>query len=264
MEKFSGAGYEAQAPGWPGDAETVEATRRPADERRGGRHQRRRSPTTRASSRSSISRRCSSATRSAGSSRFSACSARGSDRRSRYRRRADQGNPGPAGLGAQGCLDRPQESVANRHKAVSVSRGGVSLRIRQRRLRAGVKELYDRWPDPSPGAPVRGRPRELLAEVARQGLRPPQLDRASRSRARVLTAGGQITPSRLRSRTRREALPALPGRPELREFPDRGHSLGIDGGWETRPTSRRSPRLGQQQLAGGGARPARGRPGQRD
>src|SRR5215472_17942798 len=89
-------------------------------------------------------------------------------------------------------------------------------------------ELYDRWNIPSPGKP--------LFEAALANFTPSspaKVNTANKSRGPLLiTAGGKdhTVPHAISTATRRlyHKSPAIT---DLREFPDRGHSLTIDHGW---------------------------------
>jgi pimeloyl-ACP methyl ester carboxylesterase len=89
-------------------------------------------------------------------------------------------------------------------------------------------ELYERWAMPSPGKP--------LFEAAMANLAPhspAKVNTGNSSRGPLLlTAGGKdhtvppaITRSTLKQYRRSSAVT------ELKEFPDRGHSLALDSGW---------------------------------
>jgi non-heme chloroperoxidase len=89
-------------------------------------------------------------------------------------------------------------------------------------------ELYDRWAIPSPGKP--------LFEAARANFTPSspaKVDTGNKSRGPLLiTAGGKdhTVPHAISTATRR-LYHKSPAVTDLREFPDRGHSLTIDHGW---------------------------------
>ena len=89
-------------------------------------------------------------------------------------------------------------------------------------------DLYERWAIPSPGKP--------LFEAALANFTPSspaKVDTRNKTRGPLLiTAGGQdhTVPAAISMATRRlyHRSPAIT---DLREFPDRGHSLSIDHGW---------------------------------
>jgi non-heme chloroperoxidase len=89
-------------------------------------------------------------------------------------------------------------------------------------------DLYEKWAIPSPGKP--------LFEAALANFTPgspAKVDTRNKTRGPLLiTAGGQdhTVPPQISMQTRRlyHRSPAIT---DLREFPDRGHSLTIDHGW---------------------------------
>ena len=89
-------------------------------------------------------------------------------------------------------------------------------------------ELYDRWAIPSPGKP--------LFEAALANFTPSspaKVNTGNKSRGPLLiTAGGKdhTVPHAISTATRR-LYHKSPAVTDLREFPDRGHSLTIDHGW---------------------------------
>jgi non-heme chloroperoxidase len=89
-------------------------------------------------------------------------------------------------------------------------------------------ELYDRWNIPSPGKP--------LFEAALANFTPSspaKVNTGNKSRGPLLiTAGGRdhTVPHAISTATRR-LYHKSPAVTDLREFPDRGHSLTIDHGW---------------------------------
>jgi pimeloyl-ACP methyl ester carboxylesterase len=89
-------------------------------------------------------------------------------------------------------------------------------------------ELYDRWAIPSPGKP--------LFEAARANFTPSspaKVNTGNKSRGPLLiTAGGRdhTVPHAISTATRR-LYHKSPAVTDLKEFPDRGHSLTIDHGW---------------------------------
>ena len=89
-------------------------------------------------------------------------------------------------------------------------------------------ELYDRWNIPSPGKP--------LFEAALANFTPSspaKVNTGNKSRGPLLiTAGGKdhTVPHAISTATRR-LYHKSPAVTDLKEFPDRGHSLTIDHGW---------------------------------
>lgn len=90
------------------------------------------------------------------------------------------------------------------------------------------KELYERWTIPSPGKP--------LFEAAFANFSPhspAKADTGNGTRGPLLiTAGGRdhTVPAAV-SRSTLKLYRASPAVTELKEFPDRGHSLALDSGW---------------------------------
>jgi non-heme chloroperoxidase len=89
-------------------------------------------------------------------------------------------------------------------------------------------DLYDRWAIPSPGKPLF---EDALANFTPRS--PAKVNTRNKDRGPLLiTAGGQdhTVPAAISTATRRlyHRSPAIT---DLREFPDRGHSLTIDHCW---------------------------------
>jgi non-heme chloroperoxidase len=89
-------------------------------------------------------------------------------------------------------------------------------------------ELYERWTIPSPGKPLF---EAAMANLAPHSPAKVKTDNASRGPL-LLTAGGKdhtvppaITRSTLKQYRKSQAVT------ELKEFPGRGHSLALDSGW---------------------------------
>ena len=143
-----------------------------------------------------------------------------------HRPRARQGRVRAAAVGAAGRLDRPAQPgqpVANRRTVPF----GLPVRVRQRAVRRGVRVAVRQVGDPVDGAAaVRGGVRQLRAALTRRRARRP--DRGPL----LITAGGRdhTVPAAISRSTFK--LQRKAGAPtDLREFPDRGHSLTIDSGW---------------------------------
>lgn len=127
-------------------------------------------------------------------------------------------------------------SIALRNPANN-GRRAVSLTPKQFRYgfgnalsRVESDELYERWAIPSPGVP--------LFELTMASLRPrspAKVDTGNMTRGPLLLiAGGRdhtappsMATSALRQYSRSRAVT------DYKEYPDRGHSLGIDRGWTT-------------------------------
>jgi non-heme chloroperoxidase len=117
---------------------------------------------------------------------------------------------------------------ANRSRAVSLTRAQFRYGFGNALEEAESDELYDRWAIPSPGKP--------LFEAAAANLSPRSPAKVdTRTAARgplLLTAGGRdhTVPPAI-GRATRKLYRRSPAVTDYREFPDRGHSLGIDSGW---------------------------------
>ena len=91
------------------------------------------------------------------------------------------------------------------------------------------QSLYDKWTIPSPGKP--------LFEAALANLAPGSPAKVDTSKADrgplLLTAGGKdhTVPAAI-TRSTLKLYRKSPAVTETREFPDRGHSLSIDSGWK--------------------------------
>jgi len=89
-------------------------------------------------------------------------------------------------------------------------------------------ELYDRWAIPSPGKPLF---EDALANFTPSS--PAKVNTGNKTRGPLLiTAGGKdhTVPHAISTATRR-LYHKSPAVTDLKEFPDRGHSLTIDHGW---------------------------------
>jgi non-heme chloroperoxidase len=117
---------------------------------------------------------------------------------------------------------------ANRHRATSLTPGQFHYGFANTLPHQEVAALYQQWTVPSPGKP--------LFEAAAASLSPHspakvQTDNATRGPL-LLIAGGKdhTVPAAITKQTlklyRKSAAVT-----EFHEFPDRGHSLGIDHGW---------------------------------
>jgi non-heme chloroperoxidase len=116
---------------------------------------------------------------------------------------------------------------ANRNGAVSLTREQFRYGFGNAISQSESDELYDRWAIPSPGKPlfeaataafVPGSPAKVATHNASRG-------------PLLLTAGGNdhTVPRTITHQTRR--LYKTSAITDVREFPDRGHSLTIDSGW---------------------------------
>jgi len=226
QELFAEAGYEPSAPGWPGDADTVEATRANPD----------------------------------------SVANRGIDDVTNHYASFVDGLPSPpilighsfGGLIAEkllgmdrgaaaiaidaaqikGVLQLPLSQLrgtlpvfanpANRHKAVSLTAKEFRYSFGNALPEEESNALYQRWTIPSPARPL-----FEAAAAAFSPHSPAKVDTANEDRGPLLlTMGGKdhtvpevITKSTLKQYRHSHAVT------DLVEFADRGHSLTIDSGW---------------------------------
>ena len=117
---------------------------------------------------------------------------------------------------------------ANRKRAVSLTPKQFRYGFGNAVSAEESAELYERWTIPSPGKPLF---EAAMANLSRYS--PAKVNTRNATRGPLLlTAGGQdhtvpraITKSTLRQYRKSPAVT------DYREFPDRGHSLALDGGW---------------------------------
>ena len=132
--------------------------------------------------------------------------------------------PPPALRVASIALRRP----ANRNGAVSLTAEQFRYGFGNALPEQESAELYQRWAIPSPGRP--------LFEAATANFvprSPAKVDTGNKTRGPLLiTAGGRdhAVPAAV-SRATRRLYHKSPAVTDLREFPDRGHSLVIDHSW---------------------------------
>jgi non-heme chloroperoxidase len=117
---------------------------------------------------------------------------------------------------------------ANRHEAVALTAEQFRYGFGNALPAQESADLYERWAIPSPGKPLF---EDALANFTPGS--PAKVDTRKKTRGPLLvTAGGQdhTVPAAISMATRRlyHRSPAIT---DLREFPDRGHSLTIDHGW---------------------------------
>jgi non-heme chloroperoxidase len=117
---------------------------------------------------------------------------------------------------------------ANRKRAVSLTPEQFRYGFGNALPAAESDELYERWAIPSPGKPLF---EAASANLSRRS--PARVDTKARERGPLLlTAGGKDhTVPRSITRSTLRLYRKSPAVTELREFPDRGHSLTIDSGW---------------------------------
>ena len=117
---------------------------------------------------------------------------------------------------------------ANRKGAVALTRAQFRYGFGNALTEKESDELYERWAIPSPGRP--------LFEAAFANFSPSspaKIDTGNATRGPLLlTLGGRdhtVGPAIVRTTAR--LYRKSPAVTELRQYPDRGHSLGIDNGW---------------------------------
>ena len=117
---------------------------------------------------------------------------------------------------------------ANKNRAVALTAKHFRYGFGNALTDAESNELYERWTIPSPGKP--------LFEAAAANLSPSsptKVDTGNATRGPLLiTAGGRdhtipASVSRATAKLYRRSSAVT----ELKEFPDRGHSLALDSGW---------------------------------
>ncbi|SEF10498.1 alpha/beta hydrolase [Jiangella alba] len=119
---------------------------------------------------------------------------------------------------------------ANRGRAVALDRAQFRYGFGNALTERESDELFARWAIPSPGRPL------FEAAVANfNPSSPARVDTGNAGRGPLLlTLGGRdhtVAPAIVRTTAR--LYRRSPAVTELREYPDRGHSLGIDAGWRT-------------------------------
>ena len=118
---------------------------------------------------------------------------------------------------------------ANRSRAVALTREQFRYGFGNALSPSESDQLHERWTIPSPGKPL------FEAAVANFAPRSPaKINTEPGSRGPLLlTAGGQdhaVPPAIVKSTQR--LYKHSSATTELREFPDRGHSLTVDSGWQ--------------------------------
>jgi non-heme chloroperoxidase len=117
----------------------------------------------------------------------------------------------------------------NRKRAISLTRGQFRYGFGNAVTAQESDELYDRWAIPSPGKPL------FEAAAANLSLSSPaKVNTSNATRGPLLlTSGGKdhTVPASITKQTLR-LYRKSPAVTDLREFPDRGHSLCIDSGWQ--------------------------------
>ena len=226
LELFEEAGYAPIAPGWPGDGETVEETRRDPDRVAGKgidevvdhyagiiRGLEDRPVVIGHSFGGLIAQRLLGQDLAAAAVAIDAAPIKGVLKL-----------PVSALRVASVALRKP----ANRSLAIALSQDQFRYGFGNALPPQESAELYDRWAVPSPARPL------FEAAAANFTLRSPaKVNTANKTRGPLLlTAGGRdhTVPPAITTSTRRlyHKSPAIT---DLIEFPDRGHSLTIDHGW---------------------------------
>jgi pimeloyl-ACP methyl ester carboxylesterase len=226
VQLFRENGYEASAPGWPGDSDTVEETRANPDRVAGV----------------GIDAVVDHYAQAIGALEEKPIAIGHSFGGLVVQRLLTQGlasagvaiDPAPI----KGVLALPPSSLkvgsvvlrspSNKHKAVSLTREQFRYGFGNAVSEQESSDLYDRWTIPSPGLPL-----FESAFAAFSPHSPAKVDTRSSTRGPLLvTAGGMdhtIPPAISRSTVKlyRHSSAVT----DHREFPDRGHSLTIDSGW---------------------------------
>jgi pimeloyl-ACP methyl ester carboxylesterase len=226
QELFAGAGYQPSAPGWPGDANTVEATRANPD---------------------GVANKGIDEVTNHYASFIDALPAPpiliGHSFGGLIAEKLLGMGRGAAAIGIdaaqiKGVLQLPLSQLrgtlsvfanpANRHKAVSLTAKEFRYSFGNALPEEESNALYERWTIPSPARPL-----FEAASAAFSPHSPAEVDTANEDRGPLLlTMGGKdhtvpeaITKSTLKQYRHSSAVT------DLVEFTDRGHSLTIDSGW---------------------------------
>ncbi len=226
VDLFREAGYAPQAPGWPGDAGTVEETRRQPDRVAGY----------------GVGDVVDHYARVVGSLEAKPIVIGHSFGGLIVQRLLGQSlaaaavaiDPAPI----QGVMYLPPSALrvagialrnpANRKRAVALTAEQFRYGFGNALSEAESNELYERWTIPSPGKPL------FEAAVANFAPGSPlKVDTGNATRGPLLiTAGGQdhTVPAAI-SRSTLKLYRKSPAVTELKEFPGKGHSLALDSGW---------------------------------
>jgi non-heme chloroperoxidase len=226
IDRFAEAGYAPTAPGWPGEAETVEETRRQPERVAGY------GIDDVVAHYAGIAAELDSKPIVVGHS-FGGLVAQ--------RLLGENRAAAAVALDAapiKGVLYLPPSALrvasvalrnpANRKRAVSLSAEQFRYGFGNALSASESAELYERWTIPSPGKP--------LFEAAIANFAPhsaAKVDTKSSSRGPLLlTAGGKdhTVPPAI-TRATQKLYRGSTAVTDLQEFPGRGHSLGIDSGW---------------------------------
>jgi len=226
LEMFQDAGYAATAPGWPGDADTVEAARQDPGKVAG------KGIDDVVDHYAQIIRGLGAPPVVIGHSFGGLIAQRllGQD----LAAAAVAIDPAPI----KGVLNLPISALrvasialrkpANRNLAISLTKEQFRYGFGNAVPAQESAELFDRWTVPSPGKPL------FEAGLANFTPRSPaKVNTANKTRGPLLiTAGGHdhTVPAAISTSTRR-LYHKSPAVTDFIEFPDRGHSLTIDHGW---------------------------------
>ncbi|HXW46664.1 MAG TPA: alpha/beta hydrolase [Streptosporangiaceae bacterium] len=226
LEMFQDAGYAATAPGWPGDADTVEAARQDPGRVAG------KGIDDVVDHYAQIIRGLGAPPVVIGHSFGGLIAQRllGQD----LAAAAVAIDPAPI----KGVLNLPISALrvasialrkpANRNLAISLTKEQFRYGFGNAVPAQESAELFDRWTVPSPGKPL------FEAGLANFTPRSPaKVNTANKTRGPLLiTAGGHdhTVPAAISTSTRR-LYHKSPAVTDFIEFPDRGHSLTIDHGW---------------------------------
>jgi pimeloyl-ACP methyl ester carboxylesterase len=226
VDLFREAGYAPQAPGWPGDGETVEETRKQPDRVAGYGigdvvdHY--------AGVAGALETRPIVIGHSFGGLVVQRLLGRG------LAAAAVAIDPAPI----KGVMYLPPSALrvagialrnpANRKRAVALTARQFRYGFGNTLSEAESSELYERWTIPSPAKPL------FEAAVANFAPgSPAKVDTGNATRGPLLiTAGGRdhTVPAAI-SRATLKLYRKSPAVTELKEFPDKGHSLALDSGW---------------------------------
>ncbi|WP_116946830.1 alpha/beta hydrolase [Jiangella endophytica] len=228
VELFRDAGYDAQAPGWPGDSATVEETRAHPERIAGI------GIDAVVSHYAELIRGLDTPPVVVGHSFGGLIAQRllGEN----LAAAAVALDPAPI----KGVIYLPPSSLrvasvalrnpANRSRAVALSRDQFRYGFGNALPERESDELYERWAMPSPGRPLF---EAAVANLVRSSPAKVATGNAGRGPL-LLTLGGQdhtVGPAVVR--TTAKLYRRSPAVTDLKEYPDRGHSLGIDSGWRT-------------------------------
>jgi pimeloyl-ACP methyl ester carboxylesterase len=226
VDLFREAGYEPQAPGWPGDAPTVEETRRQPDRVAGHGVE-------------DVVRHYAGVIEGLGTKPIVIGHSFGG----LIVQRLLGENLAAAAVGIdpappKGVLFLPPsalrvasvalKSPANRNRAVTLTKQQFRYGFGNAVSEQESDELYERWTIPSPGKP--------LFEAALASFTPSspaKVDAKNASRGPLLlTSGGEdhtVPPAIVKQNLR--LYRKSPAVTDVKEFPGKGHSLCIDSGW---------------------------------